>query len=539
MESRKVCRAGARAAIAMQTSGRFDMERRSLLRFAIAVSALALMLPAQRAHAADPSTLVYADAGEPSTIDPAKANINWELTVTRNVYDRLVNFDLADPAKLLPALATSWQQDGTSWTFKLREGVKFHDGSPFTADDVKATLERLKQIGQGQSYLVDDIAAVTVVDPMTVKIDTKAPNVFLAGNLSRIEIMADEDITKHAGDADKGEAWFGENANGTGPYMFVSWTRGTQIELKRNASWWGEFPKGAFDRVIDRFVGDGANRARGLEGGEYDLANFVPRDDALRIGKSSGFHVVEGNNLWAWPAIYLNMETKPTDNSDFRDALVKAFDYSAMIQYFQGGAETGRGPVPSWFPGSPEKDAPVIKTDLEAAKAALAKSGLGSATMKCSVPAGFPEFRFAATVLQSSAQQIGVTVEIEEQPFVQAITAIKENQSNCFVLGNANLSPTDATKFFAAHYMKGGFYNSGKYANPELDALVTKIPTVSDEKERAAMLKTAFETVVNSHYIIWAARPTTVVPEPDRIGGYRIDPAEYINVRFWELHAAQ
>lgn len=503
----------------------------------IALTAVALFLPAQSRAAG--GTLVYADAGEPSTIDPAKANINWELTVTRNVYDRLINFDLTDTGKLEPALATSWEQDGTTWTLKLREGVSFHDGDPFTADDVKATLERYLRIGQGQSYLVDDIKSVTVVDPLTVKIETAAPNVFLAGNLSRIEIMSDEDIAEHAGEPDQGEAHFSEHANGTGPYAFVSWTRGSHIELKRHESWWGGFPEGAFDRVIDRFVGDGANRARGLEGGEYDLANFVPRDDALRIGNSDGFHVVEGNNLWAWPAIYLNMELAPTDNESFREALVRAFDYNAMIQYFQGGAETGRGPIPAWFPGSPEKDAPAITTDLEAAKAALAESGLSGATMKCSVPAGFPEFRFAATVLQSSAQQLGVTVQIEEQPFVQAITAIKENQSHCFVLGNANLSPTDATKFFAAHYLTGGFFNSGKYSNPELDALVAKIPTVADENERYNMLKQAFQTVVDSHYIIWAARPTTVVPVPDRIGGYRIDPAEYINVRFWELHAAQ
>jgi ABC-type transport system substrate-binding protein len=514
------------------------MTRRDFLGVGLAVAVAAALLPWRPAAAADSSTLVYADAGEPSTIDPAKANINWELTVTRNVYDRLVNFDLADPAKLEPALATAWKQDGTTWTFTLRDGVKFHDGSAFDAADVKATLDRLLRIGQGQSYLVADITGVTVVDPHTVKIETRAPNVFLAGNLSRIEIMSADDIAKHAGDSDKGDAWFGQNANGTGPYAFVSWTRGAQIELKRNAGWWGQFPKGAFDRVIDRFVGDGANRARGLEGGEYDLANFVPRDEALRIGKSNGFHLVEGNNLWAWPAIYLNMELKPTDNADYREALVRAFDYGAMIQYFQGGAVTPRGPVPSWFPGSPENEEPAIATDLAAAKAALAKSGLSGTGMKCSVPAGFPEFRFAATVLQSSAAQLGIKVEIEEQPFVQAITAIKDNKSNCFVLGNANLSPTDATKFFAAHYLKGGFYNSGKLNDPALDALVQKIPTVSDPAERNAMLKQAFETVVKSHYIIWAARPTTVVPEPDRIQGYRIDPAEYINVRFWELHAA-
>jgi ABC-type transport system substrate-binding protein len=232
------------------------------------------------------------------------------------------------------------------------------------------------------------------------------------------------------------------------------------------------------------------------------------------------------------------MTLKPTNNADFRDALVRAFDYNAMIQYFQGGAVTPRGPVPSWFPGSPESSEPPITTDLAAAKAALAKSGMTGATMKCSVPSGFPEFSFAATVLQSSAAALGITVQIDEQPFVQAITAIKENQSNCFVLGNANLSPTDATKFFAAHYLKGGFYNSGTFEDPALEALIAKIPTIADETQRNGMLKQAFEDVVNAHYIIWTSRPTTVVPEPDRIAGYRIDPAEYINARFWEIHAA-
>lgn len=500
-------------------------------------SALALLAISLPVSAQSGRTFVFADAGEPSTIDPAKANVNWEFTVTRNIYDRLVDFDLDDPSKLLPALATEWKQDGVTWTFTLREGVIFHDGSPFDANDVKATLDRLLKIGQGQSYLVDDIAGVTVVDPKTVKIETKAPTVFLASNLSRIEIVADEDIAKH--EADLGEAWFGENANGTGPYSFVSWTRGTQIELKRNDKWWGKFPEKPFDRVLDRFVTDGANRARGLEGGEFDLASFVPLDEALRIGRTSGFHLIEGHNLWAWPAIYLNMDLAPTNNKDFRNALVKAFDYNAMVQSFQGKAVVGRGPIPVWFPGSPEKDAPEIKTDLEAAKAALAASGITNATMKCSVPAGFPEFRFAATVLQSSAAQLGVTVEIEEQPFVEAITAIKSDKSNCFVLGNANLSPQDATKFFSAHYLKGGFYNSGKFFDQVLQDLVAKLPTIPDPVERATLLKQAAEIVVDAHYVIWTARPTTVVPEPDRIGGYRIDPAEYINVRFWEMYSKE
>lgn len=504
---------------------------------AATLSVVAPLLATNGTHAADASTFVWAEAAEPSTVDPAKSNVNQEMTIARNVFDHLVNFDLEHPDQLRPALATSWTQDGVKWTFKLRDGAKFHDGKSFDSADVKATLDRDLRIGQGQSYLVADINKVEAPDAKTIVVETKAPDVFLAGNLSRIEIMSAKDIGDHDKDADYGDAYFSANANGTGPYRMVSWSRGAQIDLERNKDWWGEFSKKPYDHVIDRFVTEASNRARGLEGGEYDLANFVPRDEATRIGKSKGFSVVEGNNLWTWPALYLNVKLAPTDNAALREALVKAFDYNAMNQYYQGASVTPRGPVPSWVPGSPEKDLAEIKQDLDGARAALAKSGLSNPTLKCSVPSEFGEFGFAATVLQASAAQVGITVEVEPQPFVEAIAAVKSNKSNCFVIGNANLSPTDATKFFAAHYLTGGFYNTANNSDPALDALVLKIPSVADPAERYKMLKQASEMVVGSHTIIWSARPTTVVPVPDHVGGYRIDPAEYINVRLWELYA--
>lgn len=498
--------------------------------------AISAILPAALAAMAAPalaqSTFVYADNNEPSTLDPAKTNVNAELTISRNVFDHLLNFDLDDPATLLPALATEWTQDGATWTFRLREGVSFHDGTPFDSADAKASLDRMIALGQGQSYLISGIAAVEAPDPLTLVVTTETPNAFLAGNLTRIAMVSDEDIANHD------EAWFSENANGTGPYSFVAWTRGSQIELARNSDWWGEFPERAFDRVLVRAVTDAQNRAQGVEGGAYDMANFIPLDDALAISGRDGFHKIEGNNLWAWPAIYLNMDLAPTNNADFRAALVKSFDYQSLLAFNQGLGVVPRGPVPAWFPGSPEAEMPEIVTDLDAAKAALAASGLEGARMKCVIPNSITEFRFAATVLQASAAQIGVTVEIEEAPFVEAITAIKNDRSNCFILGNANLSPNDATKFFAAHYLKGGFFNAGKLHDEELEALIAGMPAEADPEKRAAMLKRAAEIVVDSHYIIWAARPTTVVVEPDRFGGYRIDPAEYINIRLWEIHAA-
>ena len=219
--------------------------------------------------AKDVSTFVYASPGEPTLLDPARANGNWEFTVTRNIYDRLVNYDLADPSRLEPGLALEWAADGNDWTFKLRQGVKFHDGKPFDATDVKATLDRLLKYKLGQSYLVAEIKEVTVVDPHTVRISTHNPNVYLPGNLAKIEMVSAADVAAH----DKpDDSFFAQGGNGTGPYKFVSWKRGVQIELARNPDWWGAFPKKPFERIVIRFIEEGANRARGVEGGEFHSA---------------------------------------------------------------------------------------------------------------------------------------------------------------------------------------------------------------------------------------------------------------------------
>jgi ABC-type transport system substrate-binding protein len=522
----------------MQHEGEGNMEVSLMRGFAASLVVIAAALaPGQYAAAADKSTLVWADAGEPSTIDPAKANIDWEITVTRNVYDELTTYNYDDPGKILPSLATSWTNDGTKWTFKLRQGVTFHNGAAFTADDVKASLDRMLRLGQGASYLIDNIKTVAVSDPHTVVIETKEPNVYLPANLSHIEILSAADIAAHTGDA--GEAYFSDHANGTGPYKFVSWTRGSQIELERNTKWWGTFAPNAYNRIVDRFVAEGANRARGLEGGEFDLANYVPLDEAIRISKEKGFHAVKGHYLWAWPTIYLNTKLAPTDNPDLRAALAKAFDYDAMVQFYNGEAETPHAPIPEWYPGSPEKDLPAVKRDLDGAKAALKKSGLSNPSITCVIPAGFAEFAFAATVLQSSAAEIGINVQVQQAPFAEAIDAAHKNKSNCFDIGNASLSPTDVTKFFAAHYVTGAFFNTANYSNPEFDALNKKIPTVFDDKERFALVKQAEEIVTKANIIIVTARTTTVFPVPDHVAGYRVNPTDYTGVRFYELGAAK
>jgi peptide/nickel transport system substrate-binding protein len=480
-------------------------------------------------------TMVFADASEPSTIDPAIANVDFELHVTRNVYDALTTYSLDDLSKVEPALATSWKADGNTWTFQLRKGVKFQDGQSFSSRDVKASLDRTLKIGQGEAYLIASIKSVQTPDASTVLITTKRPDPFLAANLTRIGIVSVDDVKRHAAGGDLAQKWLQDHANGTGPYSFVNWVKGSQIALKRNTAWWGRFPDHPVEKVVDKFVSDGPTRAQGLQGGTYDFANSLQLDDVLRIADRSGFGKVEGDNLFAWPAIYLNTKAAPLDDPSYREALVKAFDYKAMRDYFKGTAVTPRGPIPNWYPGSPEDQLPEVKQDMPAAKAALSRAGSSARSITCSIPTGFPDFEFAATVLQSSAKQLGVTVKTRLMPFAQAIDAVKKSKVQCFILGNAILSPQDPTAFLDAHYVSGAYYNSELYANHRFDELTAQIAETFSASKRSQMLLEAFKMIMDNHMIIFTARPKTVYAVPDYVKGFEVDGADYTGIRFYEL----
>src|SRR5262249_38977456 len=140
-------------------------------------------------------------------------------------------------------------QDGKTYTFTLRQGVKFHGGNDFTADDVKATLDRVKAINQGPSFLITNVTNVTVVDPKTVTIATDAPDPFLPAHLVKIGIVSAKTIAANVKDNDNARAYFAENADGTGPYQLKSWDKGSQINLVKNQVWWKGWQPGSIDEI--------------------------------------------------------------------------------------------------------------------------------------------------------------------------------------------------------------------------------------------------------------------------------------------------
>ncbi|HEY7033937.1 MAG TPA: ABC transporter substrate-binding protein, partial [Thermomicrobiales bacterium] len=493
-------------------------------------SAPAAKAQGDTAWAEAPVKFVWVDYAEPTSIDPALVQDTNSFTFARNVYEPLVEID---PAKLelIPALASEWtiSDDGKTYTFTLRDGVKFHGGNDFGADDVKATLDRVKTINQGPAFLIANIAAVTVVDPKTVTIATADPDPFLPAHLVKVGIVSAKTIAANAQGDDNARAWFAENADGTGPYKLDSYEKGTQINLVKNADWWRGWQPGSIDEIAFRWAGETSTRVQMLERGEADLIGWVPPAEAQRVGKSEGFTLVPWKTFDTDPAIYINTQKPPTDNAKFRQALTAAFNFQALVDYNQGFATIPTGPVPADFPGGAQDLQPFAQ-DMTKAQQLLQESGVDAASVELDfvVPSSFASFAFGATVFQDSAQQLGIKVNIREMPWAQMLELYKSPEDSPNLTDFAQ-SPfgLDPIQFVAQFYVTGAVYNMANYSNPDVDAMVAKAKTTVDETERNAILSQVQHKVVDEAVNIWGCRPQTLDAVPNHVTGYVMDPTDY------------
>ena len=480
--------------------------------------------------AESPVRFVWVDTAEPTSIDPALVQDTSSFSVTRNVYEPLMEID---PAKLelIPALATGYEisEDGRTYTFTLREGVAFHGGAGFTANDVKATLDRVKAINQGPAFLVANVVAVAVVDPTTVTMTTEEPDPLLPAHLVKIGIVSAKTVLDHTTDDDSARPWFADNTDGTGPYRITAYERGSAITLEKHPDWWRGWQPGSIDEIAFRWSSETSTRVQMLERGEADLVGWIAPTDAKRVGEGEGFSLVPWTTFDTDPAIYLNTQRAPTDNVKFRQALTAAFNYQAMVDFNQGFATIPSGPVPADFPGGAQDLQPFTQ-DLPRAQQLLTESGINpaDATLDFVVPSGFASFSFGATVFQDSAKQLGISVNIQEMPWAQMLELYKNPTEAAHATDFAQ-SPfgLDPIQFVAQFYVTGAVYNMANYSNPDVDSMVAEAKTTIDEAARNQILTAVQHKVVADAVNIWSCRPQTLDAVPDHVTGYVMDPTDY------------
>ncbi|MCB1337897.1 MAG: ABC transporter substrate-binding protein [Maritimibacter sp.] len=475
-----------------------EWTRRGL--FAAALGAA--MVPSLSAPAAaqtPPGVLVVGQIAEPKSLDPAAVTAVNDFRILVNLYEGLLRYK-PGTLEVGPALAESWDvsEDGTTYTFKLREGVMFHDGTPFNADAVKFNFDRMLNEDHPfhntgpfpLAFYFSSIAETNVIDDLTVEIKLTAPYAPFLSNLAYPTGLMVSPAAVEAHGAD-----FGRSPAGTGPFKFAEWRSNEAVVIEKNPEYWGE--PAATDAVVFRPITDANTRVAEMLAGGIDLMVEVP-PTALSEFQNENFSVVEqaGPHLWF---LILNAKEGPFADKRVRQAANYAINKQAIVtDVLEGTADVAAGPTPPAFAWAYDESLEPYPYDPEKARALLAEAGVepgtpltfyvteGGSGMLDPVPMG--------TAIQADLNAVGFDVKIETyewNTFLGEVNPGLEGKADMAEMAWMTNDP-DTLPFLAlrtAAWPDAGGFNSGYYSNPEVDALLEAAQTSNDQAERADLYR--------------------------------------------------
>ena len=323
--------------------------------------------------AAEENVAVYAMVTSFADIDPS-ISFSDDLVVTSNAYETLVRYNPPGSAEMLsPGLATSWEsnEDGTEWTFHLREGVKFHDGTDFNAEAVKYSIDRTMEMAMGASYIWDPVEEIEVVEDYTArfKLSYAAPVDLIAASGYGSWMMSPTCTEGHDSE------WLNEGHDcGSGPYMVESYERGQRLVMTRFDDYWGGWQEGQFHKVVFDIVEEPTVRQQMIEAGEADVTYLLPRENYEALDAREDVTVYTNPSFQNLIGL-LNHEKPPLDDPLVRQAISYAFPYDDLItNVMMGAAVQAHGPVPTEMWGSSE-DLTQYDYDLDKARELLDQAG--------------------------------------------------------------------------------------------------------------------------------------------------------------------
>ncbi len=489
--------------------------------FRVALAALAVACLPFAATAAKERDVSIGLQAAITSIDPHYHNLSPNNSMMQHIFEPLIKRDANQ--KLAPGLATSWKAiDDLTWEFKLRKNVRFHDGSPFTADDVVFSFKRVPNVPNSPSSFATftrPIVEVKVVDPHTLILKTANPHVLLPSDVASVLIVSRLNGEK----AETSDYNSGKAAIGTGPYKFAEYIPNQRVVLKANYGYWGgEEP---WDKVTFKILTNPAARVAALLSKDVQMIETVPTADIAKFSKDANFALADKvSNRVIY--IHLNQSSeksapfvtardgKPLDKNPFRDARVRkalsmAINRDAIAdRIMEKKAVPAAQLLPDFFYGTSKKLKPA-RYDPEGAKKLLAEAGY---------PNGFamtihgPNNRYINDdkVAQAIAQfysRIGIDAKVETMPSSVYFSRASKLEFGYMLLGwgtesgeqGSSLRSLLAT-FDAAKGM--GVTNRGRYSNPAFDKMVTDALVTMDDKKREAMIQAAAEVAMNDTALI-------------------------------------
>jgi peptide/nickel transport system substrate-binding protein len=483
------------------------------MKFTLKQVALTLAISVALGSAAQAKTLRLADQGDIVSLDPHSLNEAFQLSMLGNVYEGLVSIN--KKMEFVPGLATKWTNPSPNvWRFELRKDVKFHDGTPFTADDVVFSYGRARADSSDVRAYMSSVTTINKIDDFTVEVSTSAPNPILPNVLASVTIMSKKwsEDNKAVTPVDKRKGI--ENAasfktNGTGPYKVRERQPGTKTVFVRNFNYWDKV-EGNVSEMVFTPIGNDSTRVAALQSGEIDFMQPVPVQDVARLNASGSLKVMQGPEV---RTIFLGMDQSrdellfsnvkgknPFKDKRVRQAFYQSIDIEAIKTRIMRGAAAPAavlmGPGINGFTQELNQRLPL---DQEGAKKLLAEAGY---------PNGFevgmdcPNDRYVndAEICQAVAAMLartGIKVNLNAQSKLTYFPKILSRNTSFYLLGWV-ASTYDAHNILNAIMASPaaggqGQFNLGSYKNPKVDELTKKVQSETDQTKRNAMINEAFK----------------------------------------------
>ncbi len=474
----------------------------------------------------DSSTLVIARLSDADNLDHHfMSTINAASVTHGKIYEGLVGRDKNNEIK--PLLAKEWKQlDDTTWEFKLRNDVAFHDGTPFNADAVKATFDRLldPNVGSPRAVVLKMVKEVKVVDEYTVQFILSKPFSPLLSILASHEggIISPKTIEK-----------FGKNIiqepNGTGPFVFESWNPGQEIVLKKNEKYWGAEPK--VDNVVFKVVPEEATRVSMLEAGEAQIAEplSVPMMDTVKASKNSVVYRSEG---FGTEYIGFNVQKTPFDDVRVRKAVAHAVEMDSIIE----GVFNNIGRKANSLLGSKvfgyNADMKAYKYNLNEAKKLLAEAGYPNGFETTLKTMDSKERINMAEVVQSQLKGIGIKVNIQVLEYGTFVEQVNRGDSEMFIISWRNATgDADYNQYNLFHTnSQGAAGNTFFYSNKKVDRLIDAARAEKDQEKRVDLYAQAQELEMEEAVYIPVRVIENTAAVAKGVEGFSISPSGYLEI---------
>jgi peptide/nickel transport system substrate-binding protein len=484
--------------------------------------------------------LVVGQIAEPKSLDPHAVTATNDFRILMNLYDGLVRFR-SGTLEIEPALAEKWEisPDGKTYTFTLRQGVKFHDGTPFNAEAVKFNFDRMLDGKHPQhdtgpfplAFFFSAIERTEAADPRTVVFHLKEPYAPLLSNLAYPTglLVSPEAVRKGGKD-------FGRKPAGTGAYRFTEWQSNSKVVVERNPDYWDGAPK--LQAVIFRPLTDANTRLTELLAGGLDLMVEVPPDAVDLLSKAGGFKLYEqaGPHLWF---LILNTREGPFKDVRVRQAINYAINKEALVKdVLQGTATVADSIVPAAFEWAHDDKIEPYPHDPERARTLLSQAGAEGAELKFLVAEGGSGMLAPipmATAIQADLAKVGLKVTIQTYEWNTYLGLVNQGLAGkgdmaemAWMTNDPDTLPfltlrTDALP-------ESGGFNSGYYSNPEIDRLLLQARQATDRDTRADLYRQIQRIVRDDAPCAFVANWKQNAVTTERVKGFELQPSFLLNL---------